>query len=303
MKISAIICTYNRERYLKQCLEACTTQSLPKEEFEIVVVNNNSTDNTEQVCKDFQAKFPEYKFSYFVETEQGLSPARNRGVKESNASYITFLDDDAFIADNFLEVTVNYLDKHNDVSAVGGKILLHYEGRKPKWGNKYLNSLLGYFNLGDTTKPFPKKYYPRGSNMSFRKELFDTYGYFNTELGRKGGNLVGSEEKELFERFAKHNIGIHYIQDAIVYHCVPEARTTKEFIRKQALGSGIGEKKRMKNYSFGQRMIYLHTEIKNWIGSIVLFIIFILKMQPYKGYMIIMFRVWLIQGLLLNKNQ
>lgn len=297
MKISAIICTYNRERYLKQCLEACTKQTLPKEQFEIVVVNNNSTDNTKQVCEDFHRTYPEYSFSYFEETQQGLSPARNRGVKEAKAPIITFLDDDAFIADDFLEITVNYMEQHTDVSAIGGKILLHYEGSIPKWGNKYLNSLLGYFNPGDETRPFPKKYYPRGSNMSFRKELFEKYGYFNTELGRKGGNLVGSEEKELFERFSKQNIGIHYVPSAVVFHCVPEARTTKEFIKKQALGTGIGERSRMKHYTPKQRMAYIFTELKNWAGSVVLFFLFLLKAQPYKAYMIIMFRLWLLQGL------
>lgn len=303
VKISAIICTYNRERYLKQCLEACTTQTLPKDQFEIVVINNNSTDNTEHVCKEFTQKYPEYTFSYFVETEQGLSPARNRGVKESKAEYITFLDDDAFIANDFLEITVNFLDNNRNVAAVGGKILLHYEGSIPKWGNKYLNSLLGYFNLGDVSKPFPKKYYPRGSNMSFRKELFDKYGFFNTNLGRKGGNLVGSEEKELFERFSKQNIGIHYIHNAIVYHCVPESRTTKDFIKKQAIGTGIGERSRMNNYSVVQKLLYIKNETKNWIGSIVLFIIYMLKAEPYKAYMIIMFRAWLFYGLNFVKKQ
>lgn len=301
MKISAIICTYNRDYYLKQCLEACTTQTLENRYFEIVVINNNSTDDTEKVCKEFQKLYPEIVFRYFVETNQGLSYARNRGIQEAKCEYVTFLDDDAYITNDFLQLTVEYFEKNKNVDAVGGKILLHYEGNKPRWDNKYLNSLLGYFNLGDKTMPFPKKYYPRGSNMSFRKTLFDKYGCFNTELGRKGRNLVGSEEKELFERFVQHNIGIHYMHNAIVYHCVPEVRTTKEFIRQQAFGTGIGERSRMKNYNSSQTFSYILKESKNWIGSLGLFVIYCLKGSFYKGYMILMFRIWLLRGLFLKQ--
>ncbi|MBK8807567.1 MAG: glycosyltransferase family 2 protein [Bacteroidales bacterium] len=297
IKISAIICTYNREKYLQQCLEACTKQTLHKEDFEIIVVNNNSTDNTKSVCDTFKKEYPQFIFRYYEEKQQGLSPARNTGVKEAHAPYLTFLDDDAFIAEDFLQVVVSYFENNSQVASVGGKILLHYEGKIPRWGNKYLNSLLGYFDIGNEIKPFPKKYYPRGSNMSFKKELFDLYGYFNVELGRKGGNLVGSEEKELFERFSQTNIGIHYVPQAVVFHCVPESRTTTEFIKKQALGTGIGERSRMKSYTRKQHLKYFLRETKNWIGSIVLFFLFLFKAQPYKAYMIIMFRVWLLKGL------
>lgn len=297
MKISAIICTYNRARYLKQCLEACTRQSLPIDDFEIVVINNNSTDNTKQVCDDFQNQFPQYQFSYYEESEQGLSPARNRGIRESRYELITFLDDDAFIANDFLKITVDYFEANTSVAAIGGKILLHYECPEPAWENKYLNSLLGYFNIGDETKPFPRKYYPRGSNMSFRKYLFEKYGYFNHELGRKGGNLVGGEERDLFERFSQHNITIHYVPQALVYHCVPLQRTTADFIKKQAIGTGISERGMFKNYTFAMRIKFIASEIKKWVGSIILFFIYMLKRKPQKACMIIRFRIWLLQGL------
>jgi len=298
MKISAIICTYNRERYLKIALNALTKQTLSVKNFEVIIVNNNSTDNTKEVCKEFALNNKNINVKYFEETSQGLSFARNKGIKESACPIITFLDDDAYIDKDFLKLTVDAFVKNPDVVALGGKILLDYETKKPAWSNPFLNSLLGYFNLGDKENEFKGKHYSRGSNMSFRKDIFDKTGVFDVRLGRKGGNLQGSEEKELFERFKKNKYRILYVPDAIVYHWVPEQRTTKDFIRRQALGTGQGERKRMETYIFSQKLNYFKTELIRWVASLFIAFGYLLSFKPYKSYMIVMFRVWLLKGLL-----
>ncbi len=302
--ITATISTYNRERYLPGVLDSLAKQTLDSSLFEIVLVDNNSPGNTKEISDNFAKDHPELKFSYHLETNQGLSYGRNRGIKEGIGRYITFIDDDAFLADDYLEKIVHHFEKNSDVAAIGSKILLHYEDIVPKWENPYLNSLLGYFNIGDEERTFPKSDYPRGSNMSFRMDVFDKAGMFNVELGRKGGNLAGSEEKDIFKRiYNLPDLKVVYIPDALVYHCVPIERTTTEFIKRQALGTGNSERYRVKNEGFGSTMKRYFMEFVKWAGSFVLFFIYLFKGKPAKGNMIIKFRWWVSKGLFFGTKE
>jgi GT2 family glycosyltransferase len=296
--ITATISTYNREKYLPQVLESLRAQTLSKELFEIVLVDNNSPGNTKEITDKFITDNPDLKVSYYLETNQGLSYGRNRGIEEGVGKYITFIDDDAFLEKDYLEVVYNYFESNDKVAAVGSKILLHYEDIIPKWENRYLNSLLGYFNLGDEEKIFPKNDYPRGSNMSFRSDVFEKVGGFNVDLGRKGGNMAGSEEKDIFKRIYKiPELKVIYVPDAIVYHCVPIERTTSEFIKRQALGTGVSERLRVKNEGFSSALKRSFMECVKWGGSFVLFFIYMFRGQIAKGKMIVKFRYWVSKGL------
>jgi len=299
--ITATISTYNREKYLPKVLESLKNQTLDKSLFEIILVNNNSPGNTEEIAVEFQKNNPHLLFKYVLETNQGLSYGRNRGIEEAKGKYITFIDDDAFLSEDYLEIIYQYFEKNENIAAIGSKILLHYESVIPKWENKYLNSLLGYFNLGDKEKEFKKNDYPRGSNMSFRMSVFDKIGLFNVELGRKGNNLAGSEEKDIFKRIYKYpELKVMYIPNAIVYHCVPVERTTSEFIKKQALGTGKGEKIRVKSEGRLSTIKRYIIEWIKWNASIVLFFLFLILGKPAKGIMIIKFRWWVSRGLIKN---
>lgn len=296
--ITATLSTYNREKYLPQVLDSLKKQTLSPELFEIVLVDNNSPGNTKEIFEQFANDNPHIAAAYYLETNQGLSYGRNRGITEAKGKYITFIDDDAFLDPDYLAKIYHYFEANSDVAAIGSKILLHYEDLIPKWENKYLNSLLGYFNLGDQQIDFPKKNYPRGSNMSFRMSVFDKVGLFNVDLGRKGGNLAGSEEKDIFMRLYKYpELRVIYVPDALVYHCVPLERTTTEFIKRQALGTGKSEQMRIKSIGFLETWKRYMAELVKWSGSFVLYFIYLLKGQPAKGKMILRFRYWVSKGL------
>ena len=94
--ISIVICTYNRQDYLPKCLMHLKNQNCRSEDFEIILINNNSTDQTEQICQGFLKENPDLNVNYFVEINPGLSFARNRGIKEAKGSIICFIDDDGF---------------------------------------------------------------------------------------------------------------------------------------------------------------------------------------------------------------
>lgn len=300
--ISVVICTYNRERYLPQLFDSILKQTIKRSEFEVLLINNNSPGNTEELFNTFKIAHSDIQSFYFLEINQGLSFARNRGIKESKGKYITFLDDDAFIEANYLERITTGFQSNEGIEAIGGKILLHYETIIPKWENKYLNSLLGFYDKGNDSFIYNQAHndYPRGSNMAFTLALFDKVGNFDVKLGRVGGNLMGGEEKEIFDRIYSYRKDCTlYIPDAIVYHCVPLERTTKEFIIKQALGTGKSERLRTKNQGTSSYLKRIFIELTKWGASLVLFFIYLLKGQYQKGRMIVVFRYWVSKGLMM----
>ena len=293
--ISAVISTYNRDKYLTGVLDSLLKQSLSYDQFEIVLVNNNSTDQTEIISKAFEAQHPEVNFLYFVEKNQGLSHARNRGILESKGDYIAFVDDDAYLCKDYLKEVVEYMDAQSETDAIGGKILLQFEGTRPKWANKYLDPLWAAYNAGEEIVLFKNDSYPIGCNMAFRSSVFEKIGNFNVNLGRVGKNLAGGEEKDMFMRMYQKNMKVAYLPKAYVYHNIPESRMTKEFIRKQAIGVGASERIRSKEQgSFGRSVV---KELIKWVGSFGLFLRYSIKGQFAKARMIIQFRAWVSYGL------
>ncbi|MFM7636974.1 MAG: glycosyltransferase [Crocinitomicaceae bacterium] len=298
IEITVAICTYNRERYLNQLFDSILGQTIEKNRFEVILVNNNSPGNTKELFSTFCTNNPEIEAVYNEETNQGLSFARNKAISLAKAPLITFLDDDAFIDKAYLEKCVDVFSQNPKVEAVGGKILLHYESTIPTWENKYLNSLLGYFNLGHEAFQFAKNNYPRGSNMTFKIDVFDKVGSFNTALGRTDKSMIGGEEKELFDRIYQANLDVMYDPQIIVYHCVPVERTTSEFIRRQAIGAGMSERVRTKEQGGFVHLRRIGKELFLWGASLILWPLFASKFQFSKGNMILCFRWWLTQGLL-----
>lgn len=301
IEISAVLCTYNREKYLPKALESLANQTFSTEKFEIVLINNNSTDSTDKICEEFCLAHPEIHFKYFVEKQQGLSFARNRGIEESEAKLITYIDDDAWLDELFLENVVNFMNENSEVASVGGKILLDYEAEEPKWMNKYIASLLGYFVYSEKTEAFSKSNFPRGSNMTFKKDVFDVVGGFNTELGRIGRSMGGGEEKDIYQRIYSSNFIVYNLPSAIVHHAVPLFRTERDFIRKQAIGVGSSERIRVKG-DFSASLVRFWQEFYKWLASIVLFFLYNLELKPAKAKMIVRIRWWISTGLFFYKR-
>lgn len=298
-KISGIICTYNRAKYLPIVLESIVRQTLDKSQFELVIINNNSPDNSDEICAEFHRKHPEINYRYVHESKQGLSNARNRGIAESSGWLLTFIDDDAYLADDFLEQKLRHHEAHPEALATGGKILLYYEQHKPAWVNRFLSTLLGYFNLGDKECVFKGRKYPRGSNMTFRYDVFEKYGVFDPQLGRNKGNLNGSEEKEMFARIVPTG-KVLYVPKAVVYHAVPLSRTTADFIKQQAMW--VGRSQRYISSQSTKNLIKgTMSEAVKWAGSVVLFFVYCLIGRFAAGVMIVRFRWWVSAGFLSEK--
>lgn len=295
--ISAIICTYNREKYLDQLLKSIEKQSISPKNFEVVIVNNNSTDNTEPLCLAFIERNTHIPVKYVIEKEQGLSHARNRGIAESSGEFVTFLDDDAILTKSFLKVVYDYFVNNADVDCIGGRIFLQYEDKQPGWVSKYMAEMFGYFDMGETIKDFSSRQFPRGSNMSFRKAVFDKVGNFNTSLGRRGEGMLGSEEKELF--FRMHRMGFRsvYLPNALVYHYVPNSRLEMTQVIKQVQGIGCSEAIMAKQSGTSGIIGLVVRECFKWAASAILFPVYVFKGAYPKGLFLFRFRYHIFRGI------
>ncbi len=296
---SIIVCTYNRDKYLYSALQCIAENGYPTDAYEIVLVNNMSTDNTESECQRFQNDYPTVEFRYFVETQQGLSFARNRGIKESRGEILLFLDDDSYIQPNYLINLQHQLETFPNADAFGGKIDPVFEsGEPPKWLSKWNYSWVSAIDMGDKVCPFEGKAFPIGANMGISKTMLSKIGVFNTELGRSKKNLMGGEEKDLFERIRQQGGNIYYFPDVVVQHVIPPSRTTKDYVKR--LGEGVGRSERIRTLgkSKWKYLKRLFSELIKWGGTTILWLGFALKGQFEKGNILFTFRRRVTSGLL-----
>lgn len=297
--ISIIVCTYNRDKYLYGALQCIAANGFSADSYEIILVNNNSTDNTEKECIRFQSDYPEVNFRYFLETAQGLSFARNRGIKESRGEILLFLDDDSFVQKDYFVNLVRNLEDYPDADAFGGKITPLFESDvTPEWLAKWNKSWISAIDLGNRVRLFKKGKYPIGANMGIRRSCIEAVGDFNTKLGRSRKNLMGGEEKDIFNRIRNQGRKIYYFPDVEVQHVIPPSRTTKEFICKMGEGIGMSERIRTLDISRWSYMKRLFMELVKWGGTLVLWLCFALKGQFKKGNMLVVFRKMVTKGLL-----
>lgn len=300
MKLSVIICTYNRGKYLNELFESLVNQDIVKNKFEIIIINNNSSDNTEDVCSAFLKSNKDFNVSYYSETHQGLSHARNRGINESTGNILIFIDDDAVAFPDYLSEIFKFFENQPEIYAGGGKILPKYENKRPRWMSSFLEPVVSVLDMGTQIKEFKNNKYPIGANMFMRKEVFENAGNFNTKLGRTGTKLIGGEEKDLFLRLKQKKYKIYYAPNCIVYHVIPDSRLRISFIRKLALGIGMSEKFRAKNISTFELIKSFLKELFKWGASIILFLFYVISFQMQKGVMILKFRSWVSKGLIKN---
>ena len=297
--LSVIICTYNRDKYIYNVLKSLAENTLSKEQYEIVLIDNNCTDNTQNECKRFVQDFPDIVFRYIEEHNQGLSYARNRGIKESQGDIIVYVDDDAVVNKEYLQTYSDFFNQYTDIDAAGGAIIPRYETVEPDWMSHYTKVLITCYKYhGDKIREFPKNDFPSGGNAAYRASVFEKVGLFNVELGRKGDSLVGAEEKDIFDKMTTLGMRFFYLPNAILYHLIPEKKLTKEYFDR--LTYSIGKSERMRTLKIGKwkYLKRLFSEMVKWAASVVLLIGYTFGGSQKKGWKLIQFRWNVTKGLL-----
>jgi len=242
--ISVVVCTYNRAQSLAKTLESLVVQTVPAgTHWEIVVVDNNSKDETRQVVGEFECRYPGH-FRYVFEERQGISQARNAGIAASQGDVLAFIDDDEIADVDWLQYLTSDLwdDKW---AGTGGPIVPNWECPRPRWlegKNTFLMGPLCAYNYepgGDSDQEMTES--PVGANMAFRKEVFERVGGFRTDLGRVGNNLLSNEDTEFGRRIFAAGMRIRWVRSAITYHQIDERRINRRYFLRWWFHKGASD--------------------------------------------------------------
>lgn len=249
MKLSVILPTYNRSAMVVNTLRSLVKMEASSDQWECIIVNNNSTDDTEQVVASFLQTLPAgYNFKLVTETEQGLSAARNRGYNESKGEYIVFIDDDETVNTQFADAYIHLFETLPEAGAASGKVIPEYPAGKPLWLSPLTEKPIACpVDLGNIVKPYPSRRHPAGGNLALRRSVLEQTGVFNTALGRKGGSLVGGEEYELIDRVRAAGFSVFYTPDAVIWHIIGTEKLTDAYFDHLTCNIGVGQKRRTAN--------------------------------------------------------
>ena len=297
--LSVIICTYNRDKYIYNVLKSLADNTYPHNSYEIVLVDNNCTDNTESECLRFHRDHPDVDFHCYKETNQGLSYARNCGITKAKGEVLIYVDDDALVNEEYLQTYATFFSEHPDADAAGGPIIPKYETKEPSWMSHYTKMLLtAYKYKGTTIKEFEGNDYPGGGNAAYRASVFEKVGLFNVALGRKGNSLAASEEKDIFDKMRALGMKIFYLPTAVLYHIIPQYKLEKDYFNRLTYAIGQSERLRTKEISNGKYIKRVLSELIKWGGTMVLLLGHTLALSPSKGWKLVQFRWNVTKGLL-----
>jgi glycosyltransferase involved in cell wall biosynthesis len=298
LSISVVICTYNRAAYIQEAMESLYAQTLGRGVYEVIIVNNNSTDNTELICRSFLESHADAHFYYYNEPMQGASFARNTGAYHAASPLLCFMDDDAVAEKDYLERIVQFFATHPDAGGLGGRIIPRYIPSEPGWMSHYVSSLVGHFHYSDEVTVFKPGKYPLESNMIISKADFDAIGGFNTALPGVMGTLrIGGEGKDFFLRLQALGRKIYYDPAIRVHHVVETAKLTHEYMYRVASGIGRGERVRMLQKGKASYYKKVIEYIFKLGASLILGIKYTLQGAPQKAGPVIRFRIDALKGL------
>lgn len=295
--ITIAICTFNRAGYLSDTLRDLSVQTADRNLFELIVIDNNSSDHTPAICDQFRKKNPELRFKSVREERQGLSHARNRAVEESVSGVLLFIDDDVRIEPGYTESALRYLEKYPDADCAGGRIFVSFDDNDPGWIPDELMPMFGLHDLGERVKKYPPNNFPRGGNMLIKREVFHECGLFDTELGRKGSVLMGSEEKAFFERARKNGFVLLYWPGMKLWHRIGSSRLEETYLKRQSEGIGRSERLRVQQ-SVIRTIVKLMGETVKFAGSLVLAFGYLLRGNRDAAELLLKFRIWVLSGFL-----
>jgi glycosyltransferase involved in cell wall biosynthesis len=237
--VSVIICTYNRCDILPKALQSMLSQDCGDISYEVLIVDNNSTDQTRQVCDSFLSQ-GHGNLRYIFEIKQGISHARNAGIASARGSILAFTDDDVHASNNWVANIKKAFDKHTEVDCIGGKVLPEWDSEPPRWLTRDHWAPLALLDYGEQPVCIDAKnpICLVGANFAFRREVFDQIGLFSPTLQRVENGIGSMEDHELLLRLWRVNLQTMYTPDLIMMADVQSERLTKKYHRRWHTGHG-----------------------------------------------------------------
>jgi GT2 family glycosyltransferase len=232
------VCTHDRSGDLARALASLTAQQAGSPEFEIVVVDNGSTDDTRQVVAEFESRC---SVNYLFEPRLGLCHARNRGGQSARGRFIAYLDDDAVACSSWVTAIVKAFELCPDAGVVGGRVDPVWGSAKPRWLSDHVARALTIVDWC----PHPKVLsdlsdeWLVGANMAIRRDVLQRIGGFRPELDRVGSRMLSSGDIFLLKQVIRAGSVCFYYPPMAVHHAVPASRLTKRWFRCRYYWQGV----------------------------------------------------------------
>lgn len=238
MNLTVAICTWNRCQLLRKTLQQMTKLEVPDGiEWELLIVDNNSSDATAQVIAEFRDRLP---LRSVFEAVPGTSHARNRAVREAAGEYIVWTDDDVLVGEDWLAAYVAAFRRWPTAAVFGGPIEPWFEGSPPAWLARAFGTVAGaYAALDLGPRPIPLTYdrYPYNANLAARTEVHRRVPY-DTQLGPRPGDTMRGEEMVLVRELLAAGEQGWWVPEARVRHFIPRERQTLRYLRGYYYGGG-----------------------------------------------------------------
>jgi glucosyl-dolichyl phosphate glucuronosyltransferase len=240
MLITVAICTLNRAESLRRTLASLAAMRLPGAvDWELVVVNNGCTDDTDAVIAGYAGRLP---IRRAFEPQRGLSRARNRAVDAARGDYIVWTDDDVIVDPGWLAAYADAFRRWPDAAVFGGPIIPRYAPPAPQWlsdGEQHLRDMLSYRDFGNAPLPLSiaEKILPFGPSFAVRAEEQRTYRY-KTELGQGPRQRRRGEEIDVIERILEAGARGYWVPRARVQHCFSRDQQTTKYVRSFYISLG-----------------------------------------------------------------
>ena len=237
--ISIVVPTYNRSALLQRALLSLFSQRAHGLNFEIVVIDNNSSDNTSETVAALESKSP-VRLRWKRETRQGNAYARNAGIDQAEAPIIAFLDDDVVADENWVQTIMTTFDRDPEIAFVGGRVLPLWDSEPPSWLTSSHWAPLALLDYGKEERPIAGQTPPGllTANIGVRREVFDEVGKFSPDLQRVKGGIGSMEDHEFLLRMCRNGKSGIYLPDLITRAAVEPERMTKAYHRRWHRGHG-----------------------------------------------------------------
>ena len=234
LPISVIICTYNRAELLKDCLDSLGQQKLSADQFEVLVVDNHSTDDTRTLVEGYLSTLSHFR--YIFEEKQGLSFARNRGYSEARGEYLVYLDDDVIIKNDYLS-NVSRVIKDHRPDIMGGPVYPYYRSPRPGWFRDEYET-----RKYEAVSGFSTSCSITGCNYIIRRDVLEAQGLFNPDLGMVGKKVRLGEEKVILVHYRQGTPSekqrVYYSLECPVQHYVPAKKMTLLYRLERSFTNG-----------------------------------------------------------------
>ena len=233
MLVTVAICTYKRPDYLRQTLAGIARQDFPRDQFEVIVIDNNSPDNTAEVVAEFAGENPAPR--YVNESRQGLDYSRNRAIAEARGEFLIMADNDILMEPDWISRMIAPLtaDTAGRIGALGGEVAPVFPDGLPSW----LDDAHTPQGFRSDTGPLSASQSPMGANFAFPRRVFKKHGGFRTDLDRRVPQLFAGGDGEMIRRLRRAGLEIWFVPAAKVLHQIPSSRLNLRYTLRHGFDS------------------------------------------------------------------